>query len=192
MPAKLIFNGRIVIAFVMFSIFVVMVGVALTYPAQARFMPLVVGLPGIGLTLFELIREVRRALHPETEVESDDAGSSGLPGDISRLIGQEAAPLAQPDAPKRTPAEESRRERALLAYFTGLIGGILFFGFWIAMPVFIATFLREREKASWRFALLSAIVTDALLYAIFTKGLGVELHTGFITDWVMDIFAPSY
>jgi hypothetical protein len=192
MPAKLICTGRVVIAFVMFSIFVVMVSIALTYPAQARFMPLVVGIPGIGLTLFELIREVRRALHPETAVESDNAGSSGLPGDISRLIGQESAPLTQPDAPKLTPAEEAHRERMLLAYFTGLIGGILFFGFWIAMPVFIATFLREREKAGWRFALSSAIVTDVLLYAIFTKGLGVELHTGFITDWVMDMFAPGY
>jgi hypothetical protein len=191
MPAKLVFNGRIVIAFVMFAIFVVMVGVALTYPPQARFMPLVVGLPGIALTLFELTREVRRALHPEMAVESE-SGSSSLPGDISRLIGQESAPLSQPDAPKLSPAEETRRERILLTYFTGLILGILFFGFLVAVPVFIATFLREREKASWRFAILSAVATDVLLYAIFLRGLGVDLHNGFITEWLMDLIAPGY
>src|SRR4051812_10082246 len=119
MPAKLIFNGRVVLAFVMCAIFVTMVTIALGYPSQARFMPLVVGLPGIGLTLFELIKEVRRALRPDTVAELDSGPSGGLPSDISRLIGQDAVPPPKLEAHKLSAAEESRRERALLAYFTG-------------------------------------------------------------------------
>ncbi|MGE5539075.1 MAG: tripartite tricarboxylate transporter TctB family protein [Gemmatimonas sp.] len=191
MPAKLIFNGRVLIALVMFLFFVVMVGIALGYPAQARFMPLVVGLPGIALTLFELFREVRRAARPEVAATADHGASSGLPSDISRLIGQDAA-LPQGDAPKLSAAEESRRERILLTYFTALIGGILFFGFWITIPAFIATFLREREKAGWAFALSSAIVADVFLYVIFVRVLGVDLHNGFVTEWAMDLVAPGY
>ncbi len=44
-------SGKIAMNLVMLAIFVVMVGIALQYPPQARFMPLVIGLPAIALCL---------------------------------------------------------------------------------------------------------------------------------------------
>jgi nitrogen fixation protein FixH len=191
MPAKLLFTGRVLIALIMFLFFVVMVAVALTYPAQARFMPLVVGIPGIAFTLFELIKEVRLANSGDASAAptGGDAGVVALPSDVSRLIGQETV-----DVPVETatfsPAELQRREWILLAYFTVLMITLIFFGFWIAVPVFITVFLREREKVSWPWALAGAALTLGVLYFVFYRGLGIDLHRGFITEWAWDLVFP--
>ena len=191
MPAKLICNGRFMMALVMFLIFVTMVGFALGYPAQARFMPLVVGLPGIGFTLLELIKETRRALNVTNEPESSggDSNTIALPDDVSRLIGQESVTV-QGETPQMTPAELQKREKILLVYVTAMIAALIVFGFWITVPAFVGVFLREREKASWRMALGSAGAVLAVLYFVFYRGLGIDLHTGFITQWAWDILFP--
>jgi len=190
MPAKL-FSGRIAIALTMFLFFVIAVGIALTYPSQARFMPLVVGIPGIALTLFELIREIRRSLHDGRKAAAGGDGVITLPDDVSRLIGQEAV-VVQGEAPKLSAAEEQKRERILLTYFTLLMVGLIFFGFWICVPLFVAVFLREREKASWLVSAVSAAATLTVLYFIFYRTLGIDLHNGFITDMVWEkLFPPE-
>lgn len=53
-------EGRIVTAGVMLAIFVTAVGIALIYfPAGARMLPLVVGVPGIILSAIQLLSELR-------------------------------------------------------------------------------------------------------------------------------------
>lgn len=186
MPAKSIFTGRVLMALVMFLIFTTLVGIALEYPAQARFMPLVVGIPGIALTLLELVREIRRALSDGAPTESGgDTGIVSVPGDVSRLIGQEGVSVGAEAAPMSA-AETQRREWALLAYFTALIAGILVFGFWIAVPAFIVTFLREREHAKWTLTIGLAAAATAVVYVVFHRVLGIDLFTGFVTQSVWD------
>lgn len=186
MPAKSIFTGRVMMALVMFLIFTTMVGIALGYPAQARFMPLVVGIPGIALTLLELVREIRRARSDEAPAGSDgDTGVVSVPGDVSRLIGQEAV-SAGAAAKSMSPAEIQKREWILLTYFTALIAGILVFGFWIAVPAFIVTFLRERERAKWTLTIGLAAAATAVIYVVFHRILGMDLFTGFVTQSVWD------
>lgn len=192
MPAKL-FSGRIAIALTMFLFFVIAVSIALTYPSQARFMPLVVGIPGIALTLFELAREIRRSLHDDRKAHPVDAGESviELPDEVSRLIGQESV-VVQAEAPKLSAAEEQKREWILLTYFTVLMTSLLFLGFWISVPVFVIVFLREREKASWLVSLLSAAATLGVLYFIFYRTLGIDLHPGFLTEMAWErLFPPE-
>ena len=54
-------EGRIVTASVMLAIFVTAVGIALIYfPAGARMLPLVVGIPGVVLSAIQLVNELRR------------------------------------------------------------------------------------------------------------------------------------
>jgi hypothetical protein len=190
MPAKILFSGRVAIALTMFLFFAIAVAIALTYPAQARFMPLVVGIPGIALTLFELIREVRRALTAENgENGGAGGGAIELPTDVSRLIGQTSVAV-EAEAPKLTRAEEQKREWILLLYFTLLIGGLLFLGFWITVPTFVLVFLREREKAGWLTALAGAAATLAVLYFVFDRTLGIDLHHGFVTEAVWEYLFP--
>jgi hypothetical protein len=52
-------DGRILTAGIMFAIFATMVGFAVRYGAEAGFMPLVVGIPGLVLTFTQLIIELR-------------------------------------------------------------------------------------------------------------------------------------
>lgn len=191
MPAKVLFSGRIAIALTMFLFFTIAVGIALTYPPQARFMPLVVGIPGIALTLFELVRDVRRVLTARNGENGGGVGAIELPTDVSRLIGQTSVGV-EGETPKMTPAEEQKREWILLLYFTLLIAGLLFLGFWITVPVFVFVFLREREKAGWLTALAGAAATLAVLYFIFDRTLRIDLHHGFLTEMVWEwLFPPE-
>src|SRR5687768_17798008 len=52
-------EGRILVAGIMFLIFATMVGVAFTFPGEARFLPLVIGIPGLALSLTQFVIELR-------------------------------------------------------------------------------------------------------------------------------------
>ena len=52
-------EGRILVAGLMLLIFTVMVGVAFTFPGEARFLPLVIGIPGLALSLTQFVIELR-------------------------------------------------------------------------------------------------------------------------------------
>ena len=52
-------EGRILVAGLMLLIFTVMVGVAFTFPGEARFLPLVIGIPGLALSLAQFVIELR-------------------------------------------------------------------------------------------------------------------------------------
>ena len=149
-------SGKIFMSVVMLAIFVVMVGIASQYPPQARFMPLVIGIPGIALCLFQLFLEFRAS---------------------RRMV--ESEPIK---------AGETRREIVLWAYFIGLVGGLVLFGFWLTIPVFLAVFLRCYAEESWRFSLALSAAATALLFLVFHKGLGIVLHGGFITEYLLDRF----
>ena len=147
----------------MLAIFVGMVAVASQYPPQARFMPLVVGIPGIVLCIFELIRELRTAsAQPTVAVDRsvDEPGSAGA----------------------------GRREIVLWAYFIAFVAALILFGFWPSIPVFLLLFLRFAAGESWRFSLILTVLGTVVLFLVFQKGLGVTLHPGFITGLVLEQF----
>lgn len=56
----MIFEGRIVISVVMLAIFASMVFYALTFPPDARFLPWVIGIPGLLFCIAQLVIELRR------------------------------------------------------------------------------------------------------------------------------------
>ena len=150
----------------MLTIFGGMVGVATQYPPQARFMPLVVGLPGIALCLVQVVLEIaarRRA---------SAAGPSGVTAD-------------GPGADAR------RRELVLWGSFLGLVASLILFGFYVTIPLFLVAFLRGYAKESWRFSLALSGGGSALLALVFHVGLGVVLHQGFLLEPVLDHFFAS-
>jgi hypothetical protein len=78
------------------------------------------------------------------------------------------------------------REWLIWGYILALVGGVLFFGYTITIPVFILLFLRWEAKCSWFKAALYAGVGATLLLALFSYGLRFQLHRGFITERLMD------
>src|SRR5688572_8355643 len=63
----MIFEGRIVVSFIMLAIFAGMVLYALTFPADARFLPWVIGIPGLIFSLAQFVIELRVPAAPPRE-----------------------------------------------------------------------------------------------------------------------------
>jgi hypothetical protein len=59
-------EGRTVTAGIMLAIFILMVGLALTYPAESRILPLVIGIPGVILSGIQFVTELRTKDGPQT------------------------------------------------------------------------------------------------------------------------------
>ena len=174
-------SGKILMNLLMLAIFVVMVGIASQYPPQARFMPMVVGIPGIVLCLLQLVLEFR-----------EHRGGTGptvrtlTPNEQAQ---QQAAEITQQQLggePGDTDGSESRREKILWACLIALVASIILFGFWPTIPAFLVLFLRYFAGKSWTFSLGLGIGGTLVLLLVFHFGLGVVLHSGLLTDLVID------
>jgi hypothetical protein len=183
--------SSLVMTFVMLAIFVVMVGIASGYPPNARFMPFVVGLPAIALCLLQAALDLRE--RRQVAEEADGRGAFAQAEEtVSRIAGhkvefevaREPLPVLETDVPPES--ETVRRELIMWGYFLGFIGGILVFGFWVAIPIFLVAFLRFQAKSSWRTALALGLVASVALFLIFEKGLKVTLHPGFVSEYLLD------
>jgi hypothetical protein len=172
----------------MLVIFIVMVGVASTYPAEARFMPFIVGIPAIALCLLQLALDLHRRRAPAVDNTEDPLKQAE--DQVARIAGRRV----QFDMPSEnamfteTTLDERvrvRREIIVWGYFLGLIAGILLLGFRIAIPVFLVTFLRFQAGTRWRSALLYGGLGALVMYLLFEKVLRVSLHTGFLTDLIV-------
>jgi Tripartite tricarboxylate transporter TctB family/Sulfite exporter TauE/SafE len=174
---------------VMLAIFLVLVGIAVGYPAEARFMPLVVGIPPILLCLVQLVLDARERRQLAADTRSDIEKAQDK---LARLVGHpvnvDLIQAALPNAvePDIAPQERVRRELILWGYFLGFIGGILLFGFWVAIPIFLVAFLRFQARSSWRTSLLLGLGASIALFLVFERGLKVQLHNGFIVNYALD------
>ena len=172
---------RSVMTLAMLGIFVVLVFIASGYPPNARFMPFVVGIPAIGLCILQLVLDQRGR---RTTL---DAGPPALEPGV-RNVGPEAPGKMLPVEPEPVlpPRETVRRELVLWAYFLALLGGILLFGFWATIPIFLVAFLRFQARARWGMTLALGIAATVVLYLALEQAFRIELHRGFVTEYVRD------
>ncbi|MDB5641871.1 MAG: Tripartite tricarboxylate transporter TctB family protein [Hyphomicrobiales bacterium] len=170
----------------MLAVFAIMVGTAITYPEGARFMPLTIGIPGILLCLLQIGIDFRRPLVVKAEKDEMQEAQEKA----AKLVGHsvEFGHAEVIDAP-HDEKEMVRREVLTWVYFLGFIGGVLLFGFYAAIPVFLVAFLRERAHATWKRTLTLSGIASVAFYLIFAKGLGVVLYPGALTSLVMDRIA---
>jgi Tripartite tricarboxylate transporter TctB family len=187
-------RSSLVMGVIMLAIFAVLVAVASGYPADARFMPFVVGVPAIGLCLLQIVLDARRRPRPAEAAPA--RGSFAVAEEtVSRMAGhkvefdvaREQLPGAQA-VPDLLPREMVRRELAMWAWFLGFVAGVLLFGFWISIPVFLVAFLRVQAKAKWRLALVLGVAATVILFLAFEKAFRIEVHPGFLTEYVSDRF----
>ena len=147
----------------MLTIFTTMVVMALGFPPNARFMPFVVGLPGIALCLAQLALDLRGA----------------------RRVRPVAA-LPQEGDEVEFGRESVRLEVVSWLYFLGFIGGVLLFGFLLAAPVLVAVYLRHMAGVRWSRALLAAAGTLLVMVLVFEGLLGFQLFEGFIGGEILE------
>ena len=68
-------EGRILVSAIMLVAFATAVGLAFTYAPEARFLPLVIGIPGLLFSVIQLIKELRE--RPEPVVTSEEQRREG-------------------------------------------------------------------------------------------------------------------
>jgi len=162
----------------MLVIFSTMLVIAFQYPPGARMMPFVIGVPGALLCVLQLVLDAR---------SSATAGYrfKAAPKAGKRTIEDEmAAAAAAAEAPEFGP-QTVGKELTMWTYFVTFIAGILLFGFYIAVPVMLVTFLRREAEASWGRALGLGLGGTLILYLMFGALLKIRLHPGFITPTLM-------
>src|SRR5205823_12918573 len=147
---------------------VVMVAIAGGYPGEARFMPFVVGIPAILLCFVQLLMDARER---RKSVEQPRATVPSHGRAVDAALAQAALP--NPNEVPLSPQEHVRRELILWGYFLGFIAGILLFGFWGAIPVFLVGFLRHQAKTSWARSLVRGLGVSVALFFVFERGLKV-------------------
>ncbi len=158
-------DGKVLMSLVMLAIFEAMVAIAATYPPDTRFLPFVIGIPGIVLALIQVASELvdaRRAAGapPHDKAEATAHGAF----DQSPVV---------------------RREIVLLAYLVGLAAAVLMLGFWLAIPLFVIAFLRFHERETWKLTLALTTGAWATLYLVFDSVLGIIVHEGFLTQYIL-------
>jgi len=195
MPA----SSNILWTLVMMSIFVVMVTIAWGYPPTARFLPFVIGIPGIVLTVLQLAIDIRDSRKVTEEAPKDTRSDfEKLQDEVSRRVEVDidldiAHETLQVVAADRTDSSTSRihREIVFFGYFIGLVAGVLLFGFWLTIPVFLVIFLRLHERENWRFVLALTGAAWLIIYSIFDRLLSITLHPGFITEYFVELLIPQ-
>jgi len=135
----------------MLALFAGASAMALEMPRQAAFMPLLVGVPGMLLCLWQLVLDLRRPA--DAPADDDKPKKAGAP------------------APARSEAEVF----GWLALFTGAILG---FGFLIGGPIIVTAFIRYSSRESWLNAVFAGLGTLAVLYGVFGHLLELSLFEG--------------
>ena len=80
-------RSSFVMGLIMLAIFCAFVAIASGYPADARFMPFVVGIPAIGLCLLQIALDAGR--RPRPAPAADSRGSFAVAEEtVSRMAGQ--------------------------------------------------------------------------------------------------------
>ncbi len=167
-------DGKVLMSLVMLAIFVAMVAMAATYPPDTRFLPFVIGIPGIVLALIQVASELidsRRAAAPT-------AAAPARRATLRETTAAKAEAILEPPG-------DVRREIVLLAYLVGLAAAVLVLGFWLAIPLFVIAFLRVHERETWTLTLALTATAWGVLYLVFDSVLGIIVHEGFLTEYLL-------
>ena len=190
---KALCHGRTLFTLLMFAIFAVMVGIASTYTWPANFLPFVIGIPGIVLTLLQVVLDVRDfrktegIVDPRTEFErymDDVTKNTGGKVQMELKEGTQLQTLVE-DTTDMTKSR-NKREMILFGYFFLLVILVLLFGFWIGYPIFMALFLHYYAKESWRLTAQLTIGSWVAMYIVLVIVLEQILFEGHITKFVID------
>lgn len=148
-------DGRISLSALMVAIFAGFVALAAGYAPEARLAPLVVGVPGLLLSLAQLARDIRDRM--------------------AARAGDGAGPEAGDRAPGSLP---------MILWFAAFVIASIGFGVVLAAPVLIFAFLRFDRGESLGLSLVIAISFAATIYLLFETVMGIGLPGGLVVEWL--------
>ena len=185
-------HGRTLFTLLLFGIFASMVYVATDYTWPANFLPYVIGIPGMALTLLQVVLDIRGyhavegKVDPRTDFERYmDEIAKHTSRTIELDIAKERLEILVDD-PSLVARSRNRREAVLFLYFFFLLAVVLLFGFWIGFPIFLAAFLRFYSRESWKLTILLMAGSWIVMYFILAVLLQQILFEGFVTQYVVD------
>ena len=187
-------HGRTLFSILMFSIFFVMVMVAWDYSWPANFLPFVIGLPGIALSLLQINNDIRDfiatkgQIDPRTDFEKYMAElAEHTEGLVELEVATEQAETIVEDH-SMVAKSRNRQEMILFGYFFFLLGIVSLFGYWIGTPIFLFLFLRYYAKESLILSLMITAGVWSVMYFILVILLSQIIFEGYITNFIYDTY----
>jgi hypothetical protein len=152
-----------------------MVITALGFGQTARTMPLVVGVPTLSFVAIQLIRDGLKVARGDQTV--------GETSETERDRYFQAVAADRKAVTTKSPASEVGRDRSTsmpkaLLWVACLAGLIWLAGMIVAIPVFMAAFMRIFGRESWITIAAFAIGTTVAVYLFFVVALDVRLYSG--------------
>jgi hypothetical protein len=137
------------------------IAAALSWPFKAALFPLVMGIPLLLLALAQLVLDLR--------------GKAGA-ADSPALDLKQAADVA--------PEIARRRTLATFAWMAAFVVLVLFFGFPIAVPVFVFSYLVMQSSAGWWLAIALTAAAWGFFHVVFERLLHFPFDTGLVHTWL--------
>jgi len=150
---------RVIFAIILLIFFCVAIFCAMQYDRVASRIPLIVAVPGLLLTIYTLIVEIRK----KDPVEDKTINKAEE--------GQE---------PELCASELKRREWTIILWILLLAVLIYLIGFLFAIPLYFFLMLRLWGKEPWRLVIIQSILSAAVIYLFFVSLLHVNLYEGYL------------
>jgi len=137
------------------------------YSADARLVPLVVGIPTLALAILVLLGERYPRLTTLFDVSLEDLGKVGH---------AESAP---------TETHSTGKLLALLAWMFGLLILVFLAGYVIAIPIFTLLFLKISTRASWLKTIIITLIMGGIIYGGFEVWMRGNLFEGMFFEAIL-------
>ncbi len=162
-------NDRTLFTLGVFVLVLVFLVLSLGYQPRARLVPVIIAVPTLLLTLFQLLIDMIPAVARRFSFFQE-----------YDLFGIETGRAAAPSEESRPSSAVFRRELNFAAWLLLLVSLIYFIGYLVAIPLFMVLFMRLRSSERWLTTLSITAVTWAFVYVVFIVVMGAPLHEGVV------------
>ena len=168
-------KGELIFGFLILGVIIAFVFYGLGYSHTARLVPLIVGIPGIIFVILQLMIDSLPGVSKRLrKLSSKKDLFSTKEIKLKKGEVEEAEKILLPAQRGSTPAWIMFVWIALFAVL------ICLFGYLVAIPVLVFSFLKFRARASWLYSILSAAGIEIVMYVGFVFLLNVFLYKGLL------------
>ena len=177
---KLSSNG--IFTLLIFIIIGVFTGLAFTYVPESRFAPLVIGIPTLGLVIFQLLVDFSPGLTRRMEAFRQ----SDLFGIEEKMKDERLELKAEWTEGEQTEREKGAETYSLKEQLKAFIWPIAFvvlsylLGYLYAVVLFVPLFLKVQARESWTVTILMTVGTWLFVYVLFVAFLDLRLYEGIL------------